>query len=195
LRGLFLTRIQIFSIFPHVLLTSVPGRFQYLQPFVFRHHPILPVLITNTHGAEDWRGDSKPRGAQLDILDFGGIHAALQRGGDGRRRHFLAGESFRIQGKHARRIDIVYSIRMQQSLIYRQRNPPTDRDRLNIWTYENKRLLQLDTRSLAEKDISRVLPYRARHGKCPTDDCAAQLTARPRLSVILVGNVRVSMRA
>ena len=112
--------------FPHVLLTSVPGRFQYLQPFVFLHHPILPVLIANTHGTEDWRGDSKPRGAQLDILDFGGIQAALQRGGNGRRRHF------RIQGKLSRSIDIVYSIRMQHSLIYRQRNPPADRDRLNL---------------------------------------------------------------
>jgi hypothetical protein len=94
LRGLLLIRLQIFSTFPHVLLTSVPGSFQYLQPFVFRHHPILPVLTTNTHSAEDWRGDSKSRGAQLNILDFGGIHAALQRGGDGRRRHFLLEKVF-----------------------------------------------------------------------------------------------------
>ena len=97
MRGLLSIQLQIFSIFPRVLLTSVPGRFQYLQPFVFLHHPILPVLTANTHGTEDWRGDSKPRGAQLDILDFGDIHAALQRGGDRRGRHFLTGESFRIQ--------------------------------------------------------------------------------------------------
>jgi hypothetical protein len=136
LRGLLLIQLQIFSIFPHFLLTSVPGRFQYLQPLVFLHHSILPVLTANTHGTEDWRGNSKPRGAQLDILDFGGIHAALQRGRDGRRRHFLAKESFLIQGKRSRSIDVVYSIRIQQSSIYRQRNPPADRDRLNQQTYE-----------------------------------------------------------
>ena len=130
MRGLLLIQLQIFSIFSHVLLTSVPGRFQYLQPFVFLHHPILPVLAANTHGTEDWRGDSKPRRAQLDILDFGGIHAALQRGGGGQRRHFLTGESFRVQGKRSRSIDVVYSIRTQPSLIYRQRNPSVDRNRL-----------------------------------------------------------------
>ena len=136
MRGLLLIQLQNFSIFPHALPTSVPGCFQYLQPFVFLHHPILPVLTANTHGTEDWRRDPKPRGAKLDILDFGSIHATLQRGGDGQRRHFLAGESFRIQDKPLRDIDVVYSICMQPSLIYRQRNPPADRDRLNQWTYE-----------------------------------------------------------
>jgi hypothetical protein len=56
----------------------------------------------------------------------------LQRGGDGWRRHFLAEESFQIQDKRSRSIDVVYSIRMQEALyIGRQRNSAVNRDRLN----------------------------------------------------------------
>ena len=48
---------------------------------------------------------------------------------------------------------------------------------------ENKHLLPLDTRNLAEIHISRVFPDRARHSKYPTDDYATDLTARPPISV------------
>lgn len=72
---------------------AAPGTVTISKGKVRKMYYVLPILTANTHGTKNWRRNSKPRGAQLNILDLGGIRAALQRGGNGWSRHFLAAEN------------------------------------------------------------------------------------------------------